>query len=91
MCIRDRFQGRGQKYFFFHGLFGIAWIDAGAAQEEEFLYIVTEAFSDDVLLYLQVLVDEISTIDAVCHDASYESGSKEYIFRLFLDVYKRQV
>ena len=77
------FQGRGKKYFFFHGLLGIAWIDASAAQEEEFLYIMAETFADDVLLYLQVLVDEISTIDTVCHDAAYESGSKEYIFRLF--------
>ena len=77
------FQGRGKKYFFFHGLLGIAWINASAAQEEEFLYIMAETFADDVLLYLQVLVDEISTIDTVCHDAAYESGSKEYIFRLF--------
>ena len=77
------FQRRGEKHFFFHGLFGITRIDAGASQEEEFLHIVAKTFTDDVLLYLQVFVDEVGTVNAVCHDAANESSGKEYIFRLF--------
>ena len=44
---------------------------------------MAETFTDDVLLYLQVLVDEVGTVNAVCHDAAHESSGKEYIFRLF--------
>ena len=77
------FQRRGEEHFFFHGLFGITRIDAGASQEEEFLHIVAKTFTDDVLLYLQVFVDEVGTVNAVCHDAANESSGKEYIFRLF--------
>ena len=44
---------------------------------------MTETLANDVLLYLEILVDEICAIDAVCHDTAHESGGKEYIFRLF--------
>ena len=37
-----------------------------------------------VLLYLQVLVDEIGTVDTVGHNATHKGGGKEYIFGLFL-------
>lgn len=45
---------------------------------------MAEAFADDVLLYLQVLVDEVGTVDTVGHDATHKGGGKEYIFGLFL-------
>ena len=45
---------------------------------------MTETLANDVLLYLEILVDEICAIDAVCHDTAHESSGKEYVFRLFL-------
>ena len=59
------FQRRSEECVFFHRLFGITGIDAGAAQKEKFFHSVAEAFADDVLLYLQVLVDEVGTVDTV--------------------------
>ena len=78
------FQRRSEECVFFHRLFGITGIDAGAAQKEKFFHSVAEAFADDVLLYLQVLVDEVGTVDTVGHDATHKGGGKEYIFGLFL-------
>jgi len=34
--------------------FGVTRIDAGAAQKQQFPDVMTETFTDDVLLYLQV-------------------------------------
>ena len=76
-------QRGGEQHILLHGLFRVAGIDAGAAQEKQFLHLMAEAFADDVLLYLQVLVDEVGTIDTVCHDTAYEGGGKEHVFRLF--------
>ena len=59
-------------------------INASTAKKEKFFHSVAEAFTDDVLLYLQVLVDEIGTVDTVGHNATHKSGGKEYIFRLLL-------
>ena len=67
-----------------HRLFGITGINASTAKKEKFFHSVAEAFTDDVLLYLQVLVDEIGTVDTVGHNATHKSGGKEYIFRLLL-------
>ena len=65
-------------------MFGITGIDAGTAKKEKLFHSVAEAFADNVLLYLQVLVDEIGTVDTVGHNATHKSGGKEYIFRLLL-------
>ena len=78
------FQRRSEECVFFHRLFGITGIDAGAAKKEKFFHSVAEAFADDVLLYLQVLVDEIGTVDTVGHNATHKGGGKEYIFGLLL-------
>ena len=78
------FQRRSEECVFLHRLFGITGIDAGTAQEEKLFHSVAEAFADDVLLYLQVLVDEIGTVDTVGHNATHKGGGKEYIFRLLL-------
>lgn len=53
-------------------------------QEREVFSLRGGSFTDDVLLYLQVLVDEIGTVDTVGHNATHKSGGKEYIFRLLL-------
>ena len=45
--------------------------------------MVTETLTDNVLLNLQIFVDEVGTVNTVCHDAANKSGGKEYIFRLF--------
>ena len=45
---------------------------------------MTEAFPYHVLLYLQVLVDKVRPVCAVCHDTSHVGGGKDYIFRSFL-------
>ncbi len=78
------FQRRGEECVFLHRLFGVTGIDAGTTQKEELFHSVTETFADDILLYLQVLVDKIGTIDIVGHDAAHKGGGKEYIFRLLL-------
>ena len=57
-----------EEGFFAERLLGLSGIDAGAAEEEEVLYAVAEALSDDVLLYLEVVVDEVSAVGIVRHD-----------------------
>ena len=57
-----------EEGFFAEGLLGLSGIDAGATEEEEVLYAVAEALSDDVLLYLEVVVDEVSAVGIVRHD-----------------------
>ena len=57
-----------EEGFFAEGLLGLSGIDAGTAEEEEMLYTVAEALSDDVLLYLEVVVDEVSAVGVVRHD-----------------------
>ena len=77
------FQRCGKQFRFFNGLVSITRIDAGTAQKEQFLYVVTKAFANHVLLNLQVLVDEIGPVGVVGHDASHVSGSQNHIFGLF--------
>ena len=64
------FQRRSEQCILFHRLLGITRINTGATQEKQFLYIMTEAFPYDILLYLQVLVDEIGTVYTVCHEST---------------------
>ena len=45
---------------------------------------MAEALANDVLLYLEILVNEVGAVDAVCHDTAYESGGEEHVFRLLL-------
>lgn len=77
------FQRCGKQFRFFNGLAGITRIDAGTAQKEQLLYVVTKAFANHVLLNLQVLVDEIRPVGVVGHDASHVSGSQDHILGLF--------
>ena len=56
------FEFRGEQRLFCHRLWCHTWIDTCATQEQQFLYSVTEALTNDVLLYLQVLVDEVGTV-----------------------------
>ena len=77
------FQGRGQQAIFLHGLRSLARIDAGASQEEQFLHAMAEALAYHVLLYLQVLVDEVCPIVQVGQDASHVGGGQYHGFRLF--------
>ena len=44
---------------------------------------MAEAFADDVLLNLQVLVDEVRAILQVGHDAAYVGGGQYHSLRLF--------
>ena len=73
-----------EEGFFAEGLLGLSGIDAGAAEEEEILYAVAEALSDDVLLYLEVVVDEVSAVGVVRHDPPDVRCRKDYRLRALL-------
>ena len=65
------FQRRCEQAVFFHRLRSFARIDACTAEEKQFLHSMTETFSDDILLYLQVLPYEIGAVLQVGHYATY--------------------
>ena len=69
---------RRQQGVLAHGLGRHARIDARAAEEEQLLNIMAEALADDVLLYLQVLVDEVGTIAQVGHYAAHMGCGQHY-------------
>ena len=48
------------------------------------LYAVAEALSDDVLLYLEVVVDEVSAVGIVRHDPPDVRCRKDYRLRVLL-------
>ena len=77
------FQRRREQHLFFHRLRSLTRINARAAQKEQLLHPVAETLADDVLLYLQVLVDEIRTILQIGHDASHVGGCQHHGVRLF--------
>ena len=77
------FQRRREQHLFLHRLRSLARINARAAQKEQLLHPVTETLANDVLLYLQVLVDEIRTILQIGHDTSHVGGGQHHGFRLF--------
>ena len=43
---------------------------------------MSETFTDDILLYLQVLINKICPIDTVCHNPPHMSGRQNHILRL---------
>ena len=56
------FQRRSKEHIFAHRLRCILRIDAGRAQEEEFLHAMRISVADYVALHLHVLHDEVCTI-----------------------------
>ena len=60
-----------------HRLRRLLGIDAGRAEEQEFLDPVLPALADDVLLDLQVLVDEVGAVFQVGHNAPDVRGGKD--------------
>ena len=77
-------QRRCQQGSLADGLRSLARVDAGAAQEEQFLDAVPPALADDVLLDGQVLVDEVGAVLQVCHDAAHMGCSQHDILGLLL-------
>ena len=57
------FQGRGKQGIFLHGLRRKLGVDAGAAQEQEFLDAMGVGLTDDIALDLHVHHDEVSAIE----------------------------
>ena len=55
-------QRAGQEAVLLHGLRCVLGIDAGAAQEEQFLHAMGVGFTDHVALNLHVHHNEVSTI-----------------------------
>ena len=78
------FQLRSEQRLLLHRLRCHARIDACTAEEEQFLHTVAIALAYHVLLYLQVLIDEVGTIVEVGHDAADMSGSQHNGVRLLL-------
>ena len=77
-------QRSSEEGFFAERLLGLSGIDTGAAEEEEVLYAVAEALSDDVLLYLEVVVDEVSAVGIVRHDPPDVCCCEDYRLRALL-------
>jgi hypothetical protein len=77
-------QRSSEEGFFAERLLGLSGIDAGAAEEEEVLYAVAEALSDDVLLYLEVVVDEVSAVGIVRHDPPDVRSCEDHRLRALL-------
>lgn len=76
-------QRGGEQGILGDGLWCQGGVDAGAAEEEEFFDSGAEAFPDDVLLDLQIVVDEVCPVRVVGHDAADVGRSQEDVFRLF--------
>jgi len=55
-------QRAGKQTILLHRLWCVLGIDAGAAQEEEFLHAMGVGFTDHVALNLHIHHDEVSTI-----------------------------
>ena len=75
-------QWRGEQAILFHRLGCILGIDAGATQEEEFLYAMGVGFTDDVALYLHVHHDEVRPIEHIGHNAAHKSSRQHHSIRL---------
>jgi hypothetical protein len=80
ICI---FEGRREEVILFHRLWRLLGIDAGATQEQQFLHVVPEAFVDNVVLDLEVLVDKVGPVGIVGNDPAHVGGSKKYVFGFF--------
>ncbi len=71
-------QFAGQQAVLLHGLGRILGIDAGAAQEEQFLHPVGVGLADDVALNLHVHHHEVGAVQAVGHDAADEGRRQHH-------------
>ena len=78
------FQRGGEQHFLLHRLFRIPRIDTCTSQEQQLLHPVTEAFAYHVLLYLQIVVYKVSSVDRVRHYTAHMSGSQNHRIRFFL-------
>ena len=67
-----------------HGLRCVFRIDAGRAEEQELLHVVSVCFAEHVALDFHVHHHEIGTIERVRHNATHESSSEHHGIRSFL-------
>ena len=77
-------QRSGEQCGLGDGLRGLSWIDAGAAQEEQFLHAVSPTLADDILLDGEILVDEVGAVLQVGHDAAHMGSRQHDILGLLL-------
>ena len=78
------FKRRCQQAVLTHGLRRLTGVDARGAEKEQFLHPVAIAFTYHILLYLQVLVDEVGSVLQVSHDTAYMCCGQYHGVRLFL-------
>ena len=78
------FQFVCKQFLFLHRLPCHARIDTCGTEEEKFPNPVTIAFANDVLLYLQILINEIGTIPQVRHYPAHMGSGENHGIRLFL-------
>ena len=78
------FQRAGQEAVLLHRLGSVLGIDAGAAQEEEFLHAMGVGLADDIALDLHVHHDEVGTVEHIGHDATHKGSGQHHCIRLFL-------
>ena len=71
------FQFAREEAVLAHRLRCVFRVDAGGAEEEQFLHAVGIGFADDVALNLHVHHDEISAVERVGHNAAHK-GSGQY-------------
>ena len=72
----------GEQAALFHRLRGHAWIDATAAQKEEFFALVFPGSVDDIHLEDHVVVHEVREGALVGDDPADLGGRQEYVFGL---------
>ena len=76
-------QRGGQKAVFLHRLRGVLRVDAGGAEEEEFLHSVGVGLADDVALNFHIHHYEVRPVEAVGHYSADERGCEHYGIRSF--------
>ena len=80
------FQRAGEEVFLLQRLGGELGINAGAAEEEQFLHAGLPGAVDEVVLDLEVFVEELGWLAAVGQDAADFGGGHEDELRLCLGV-----
>ena len=76
-------QRAGQQAVLLHRLGSILGVDAGAAQEEEFLHAMGIGLADHVALDLHVHHDEVCSIEHIGHNATHKGSGQHHSIQLF--------
>ena len=77
-------QGRREQAVLAHGLGCLLGVDAGGAEEEQFLHTMGVGVFYHVALHLHVLHDEVGAVERVGHDAAHKGCGEDHGVGAFL-------